>query len=219
MKAGRPNRVSLPLNEAIKHDLVFFNNSVLIQGLALTPAIAGATSLSNAVILSLAIFLLVIPTRVISEFLLTVLSKLPRMRAIVYVTTSAIVYIPAYFILNRLFGAALADVGILLPLLFVDGIVISRAEIPARENFAKSLQNGFFTAFGASLVLLILGSVREILGEGEILNYPLFDGPLLSAAGTVTGGLILTALFAALFQAAAGAYKRERFIVEVSGNE
>lgn len=219
MKAGRPNRVSLPLNEAIKHDLVFFNNPVLIQGLALTPAIAAATTLNNAVIMSLAVFLLVVPTRIISEFLLTLLSKLPRIRAIVYVIVSALVYIPASFVLNRLFGASLADVGILLPLLFVDGIVISRAEIPARESFLKSLQNGIFTALGASIVLIILGAAREILGEGEILGYKLFDGPLLSAASTVAGGLIITALLAALFQAAAGAYKRERFIVEVSENE
>lgn len=219
MKAGRPNRVSLPLNEAIKHDLIFFNNPILIQGLALTPAIAATTSLRNAVIMSLAVFMLVIPTRIISEALLTLLARLPRIRAVVYVVVSAAVYVPASFLLNGLFGTAIADVGILLPLLCVDGLVISRAEIPTRESFLKSLQNGFFTSVGASLVLIVLGAVREILGSGKLYGYPLFESGALGAAGTIAGGLIFTALFAALFQAAAGIYKRERFIVEASDYE
>ncbi len=213
MKPNRQNKVSLPLNEAIKRDLVFFYNPILIQGLALTPAIAATTTLKNSVILSIAIFLIVTPTRLLSELLLSWL-KVPRIRAVVYVMISGIIYIPAFLLLDSLFGTDIVGPGIYLPMLAVDGLVISRFELPTRESAWLALKNGLNTSLGAAIVLLLLGAVREILSLGTIYGVILTENPLLSSAGTIPVGIILVAVFAAAFQCAVGIYKREHFILE-----
>ncbi len=213
MKPNRNSKVALPLNAALKQDLIFFNNPVLIQGLALTPAIAATTTLKNALVLSLALLIIVAPTRVLGEFVLSK-ARLPRMRGLVYSLIAALIYIPAFWCVQTVFGLDAAGPGIYLPMLAIDGLVISRFELPARERPLLALKNGLFTSLGAALVLILLGALRELLGEGRLLGAQLLDKAPLSAAGTVAGGLVFTALLAALFQGGAGIYKRERFILE-----
>ncbi|MEA4911251.1 MAG: Rnf-Nqr domain containing protein [Oscillospiraceae bacterium] len=219
MKPNRQSKVGLPLNAALKHDLVFFNNPILIQGLALTPAIAATTTLKNALILSVALLVLVAPTRVLAETLLR-FAKLPRMRAVVYALIAAVIYIPAYRLVQIAFGYDAAGPGIYLPMLAIDGLVISRFEIPARETPLLALKNGLLTTFGASLVLILLGAARELLAVGTLCGVQILAGAApLPVAGTIAGGFIAAALFAALFQWFAGIYKREHFIMEAEAHD
>ena len=218
MKPNRQSRVGLPLNAALKHDLIFFNNPVLIQGLALTPAIAATTTLKNALILSLALLVLVAPTRVLTETLLHY-AKLPRMRGLIYALVAAAVYIPAYRLIYMTFGYDASGPGIYLPMLAIDGLVISRFELPARETPLLALKNGLLTTLGASLVLLVLGVVRELLGSGTLYDVQILQSAPLPVAGTIAGGFIAAALFAALFQWFAGIYKREHFILEAEAHD
>ncbi|MEA5050716.1 MAG: Rnf-Nqr domain containing protein [Oscillospiraceae bacterium] len=218
MKPNRHSRVGLPLNAALKHDLVFFNNPILIQGLGLTPAIAATTTLKNALVLSLALLIIITPTRVLAESVLRA-AKLPRMRGVVYALISAVVYIPAFSFVSLVLGYDVAGPGIYLPMLAIDGLAISRSEIPAREPVTVALKNGLLTTLGASLVLIVLGIERELLGAGTLLGVQIFPRAPLSVAGTIAGGFIAAAVLAAFFQWCAGIYKRERFVMEVEKHD
>lgn len=208
-------KIILTLDEAMRRDLLFFNNPVLIQGLALTPVIAAAVSLRNGFILSIAAFILIIPTRLIGDLLIGHVAK--NLRTMLYAIVSAVCYIPALYVLGLLFKTDVAGPGIYLPMLIVDGVVLSRSEIPAREGVLRALRNGFFTALGTSFVLILVGTVRELLAKGTVVigkassnAAAASGGGVLSIASTVAGGLILVALLSALVQWSGTAFKRAR---------
>ena len=97
------SRLMLNTEEAQQNDFIFFNNTVLIQGLALTPVIAAATSLKSAVILSIAGAVLIIPTRILGDA--TVGRIKTRLRVIFYAILSAILLVPDMILLSRWFEA------------------------------------------------------------------------------------------------------------------
>ncbi|MDO4566459.1 MAG: Rnf-Nqr domain containing protein [Oscillospiraceae bacterium] len=209
-KSGRFERrgLSLSLEEAARRDLIFLNNPVLVQGLALTPLVVAASTLRNALVLALMGFLLITPVRLLGDILAR---RAPgRMRALVYALISGAVYIPALFVVNLVFGAGAVGAGIYLPVLAVDGIVLSRAEIPLREGPLRALENGLKTSLGYALALLFTGALRGLLGEGRLLGSGVLAAAPLPISSTVAGGFIFAALLAAAVQLAAAAYLKER---------
>lgn len=197
------------LDEAMRRNLIIFNNPVLVQGLALTPVVAATTTLKTAVILSLVAFVLIVPTRFIGE--LTV-GYIPRnLRPMTYAIIAALCYIPALMLAVFLFGTDVAAYGgNFVPMLVVDGIVLSRAEIPVREGAGTALRNGFMTSAGLTVVLLLTGAIRELLSTGKLWGIAVLQAGPLAIAGTVAGGFILISLLAAALQWAEAAYKRAR---------
>lgn len=205
----KTKKVSFTLDEAMRRNLLIFSNPVLVQGLALTPVVAATTSLKSAVILSLIAFVLIVPTRFIGE--LTV-GLVPRnLRPMLYAVIAAGFYVPALLLAVYLFGADVAAYGgNFVPMLVVDGIVLSRAEIPVREGVGQALRNGFLTALGLTIVMIIVGITRELLATGKIWGIEILTAGPLVIAGTVAGGFLLVSLLAAFVQWGGAAYKRLR---------
>lgn len=200
--------LSLSLEEAMRRDLVFVNNPVLAQGLALTPVVAAASTLKNAMALIVMALLLITPVRTLGEALAK--SAPGRLRVIIYALISGVMYIPALLITNAILGAGAVGAGIYLPALVVDGIVLSRSEIPAREGVGTALRNGFKTTLGLAAALIVSGALREALGEGKLLGRVIFASAPLPIEATVAGGFITAALLAALLQWGAALYKNSR---------
>ncbi|MEG2233870.1 MAG: Rnf-Nqr domain containing protein [Oscillospiraceae bacterium] len=208
MKFKKTSSLALPLDAAMRRDLIFFNNPVLMQGLALTPAIAASTTLKNAVVLSLAVLILITPVRVIGDLLYH--SVPSRLRMMTYAIIAAALYIPAALVISMIFGPDAHRPGMFLPLLVVDGVMLSRAEIPSREGVGYAVRNGLMTSVGVSLVLIIVGALRELLGDGKLWENQIFANAPLKIAATVAGGFIIVALLSAAVQAIANRYKRAR---------
>ncbi len=208
MKFKKESSISLPLDEAMRHDLIFLNNPVLIQGLALTPVIAAANTLKNAAVLAVLALIIIVPVRVFGDMLIKVSST--RLRLIEYALISAIIYVPAIILVNMLFGSAALGAGMYLPLFVVDGIVLSRAEIQSKEGVARAAYNGLMTTLGYSAVLLFVGALRELLSLGTLWGEKLLERAPLPIESSIAGGMITVALLSAALQWAASAYKRER---------
>lgn len=69
------------------------------------------------------------------------------------------------------------NLGIFIPLIVVNCIVLGRAEAYASKNsIFASLIDGFGIGLGFSFALFLLGSVRELLGNGSILGYKFIQG-------------------------------------------
>ena len=203
---GKKAKATLTLDEAMRYNLILFNNPVLIQGLALTPVVAAAISLQVACILSFMAFVLIIPTRVAGDLLIGYVAK--NLRPMVYALISSLCFIPALMLAELIFGQAVRGPENYLILLVADGIVLSRSEIPAREGIGKALANGFLTSLGFSVVLCLVGSLRELLSSGKIWGYSLFEVVHIPVASSVAGGLIIVALLSALLQWLGTLYKR-----------
>ncbi|MDE6143280.1 MAG: electron transport complex subunit RsxE, partial [Muribaculaceae bacterium] len=97
------------------------------------------------------------------------------------------VRIPAYIVVIATFVTALqlvvnawlpslnSSLGIFIPLIVVNCILLGRAEAFAGKNgLLPSLLDGIGTGIGFSIALVLLGGVREILGTGAIFGFHIF---------------------------------------------
>ncbi len=200
------SRLMLNTEEAQQNDFLFFNNTVLMQGLALTPVIAAATTLENAVILAIAGAVLIIPTRILGD--VTVGRIKTRLRIIFYTVLSALIMVPDMIILSRWFKGSFVSVGLYVPLLFVDGAVTWRASVAQREGTRHVFRNAVSTALGYAFAICLTGTVREILGKGTVWGVQIFGKAPFSVASMVPGGFLITAVIAAGWQGITRFFKK-----------
>ncbi|MCL2539790.1 MAG: hypothetical protein FWE66_05570, partial [Oscillospiraceae bacterium] len=173
-------RLILSTEERLRKELIFINNPVLVEGLALAPVIGAAVSARNAAMMALMILTLLIPTRFLGNFLIGFVPQ--RLRAMICAFMACGCYIPGHILLASLFGVRVASLGIYLPMLVVDSIIITRTEIPQRESIADSFINGIRTSFGFAFAVLLVGAVRELAGLGRIWGIEVLSSPPLPIA-------------------------------------
>ncbi|ENU1225726.1 MULTISPECIES: electron transport complex subunit E [Providencia] len=146
------------------------NNSALVQLLGLCPLLAVSSTATNALGLGLATTLVLVCTNVtVSALRRWVPSEI---RIPIYVMIIASVVSAVQMLINAYAFGLYESLGIFIPLIVTNCIVIGRAEAYASRNpVGLSALDGFAMGLGATATLLVLGSIREILGNGT-----LFDG-------------------------------------------
>lgn len=196
------------LAKRVKRDRLFLNNPVVMQGLGLAPLVVAASSLKNAVILAVAVLLLLTPTRVIAAFLSRF--SVFRFRGLTYALTAGAVYVGVWFLVWAMFPAAdVALVGIYLPLLVADPIVLKRYERPQRERIKTAVQKGLITSVGYVLAMLLTAAVRELLGSGCLYGHQVLPFSVLPMAQLPMGGFLVLALVIAAWRSLAIAVRRQ----------
>lgn len=195
--------------ERIAHkDRMFLNNPVIMQGLGLAPIVVAATTMKSAVILSMAVLLLLMPTRVVAAFL----SRYSyfRFRGLTYSLTAATLYIGVYFILTTLYPSAdIANVGLYLPLLVVDPIIIKRYERPQKERLSTAVRKGLLTSCGYIMIILIVGALRELLAYGTLYGMPVLQHALLPLLKLPFGGFILLGILIGIWRSGVNYIKKK----------
>ena len=151
-------------------DGVWKNNSALVQLLGLCPLLAVSNSVTNALGLGLAtMFVLIATNTTISLFRKVIPNDI---RIPIYVMIIATVVTAVQLLMNAFAHSVYQSLGIFIPLIVTNCIVIGRAEAYAsKNNVAQSAFDGFAMGLGATLSLVVLGALRELLGQGT-----LFDG-------------------------------------------
>ncbi len=148
---------------------VWKQNPSMVQVLGMCPVLAISTNITNALGLGLATALVmafsnagvslvrnhVTPDTRIPVFILIIAS----MVTIIDMTMNAFVH-PLYLVL-----------GIFIPLIVTNCIVLARTEVFASKNtLLPSMLDGFMMGIGVTLVLVILGAIRELAGKGTLLS-------------------------------------------------
>jgi electron transport complex protein RnfE len=202
-------------NQFFHHDRVFINNPVVTLGMGLAPLVVMATNGKNALMLAVAVTLLLTPTRVLGSLLLGRVRKLLA-RGIGYCAIAAMVYIAVYQILSRLFGTDLLSLGIYLPMLCMEPLIIYRSGSKP-ETPRRALSKGLRVTCGYVLVLLVLGCLREILAYGTLFGNVLNDTGILPMASMPAGGFITLGVLCAAWRACVRRYKK--FLVTEAHNQ
>ncbi len=187
-----------------KNDRVFLNNPVVMSGLGLAPLVVAATSGYNALILSVAVLLMLTPTRILGS----IVSRWMKFRALAYCLSSAVIYMGTYVLLRQWFDVRVVALGIYLPLLVVEPIIIKRYERSTPEKWTTALRKGLFTTAGYILVILITGILREFLGGGSVFEYQLMNTPIFPLANLTSGGFIILALLCAFWRGIVNVVKK-----------
>lgn len=198
------------LYQNIHDDHLWLNNPVMVRGLGLAPIVAMASDGNRAMMLCVTAILLLTTTRVLAVAVCHLTGN--RFRAMVYAYSAAIVYVPAYLILYQLFGTDLTLLGIYLPMMVVEPVIIKRMEATELETIGEAFRRGINNTIGVCVAILLVGMLRELLGVGTVFDHTVLAFAPLPLVSQPAGGFLLLGILAALWTAVGGAYvhyKRE----------
>ncbi|CAI0820803.1 Electron transport complex protein rnfE [Serratia rubidaea] len=146
------------------------NNSALVQLLGLCPLLAVTSTATNALGLGLATTLVLM----ITNGSISALRRLvpSEVRIPIYVMIIAAAVSIVQMLINAYAFGLYQSLGIFIPLIVTNCIVVGRAEaVAARKPVNLALIDGLFIGLGATGAMFVLGSMRELIGNGT-----LFDG-------------------------------------------
>ncbi|MGX2987488.1 electron transport complex subunit E [Ursidibacter sp. B-7004-1] len=149
---------------------VWSNNGALVQLLGLCPLLAVSNNVTNALGLGLATLLVL----VITNSCVSIFRKVTPhdIRIPIYVMIIATAVTAIQLLMNAFAYPVYQSLGIFIPLIVTNCIVIGRAEaFASKNNLIHSAFDGFSMGIGMTLSLVLLGALREIIGNGT-----LFDG-------------------------------------------
>jgi len=177
---------------------IFAENPVFRLALSLCPAVAVTTTVMNGLILGVAVLLV----QVLSSATVSLAHALihPRVRIPVYTIIIA-VWVSAIDMLLAAFVPALyAQVGLYVKLIVAFAIIISRLEVFAsRYPLIPSLWDAFGMGLGFLLALVVIGAMRELLGNGSLLGFALAPQKPLLFFALPAGGFFSIALLMGFF--------------------
>lgn len=145
------------------------NNSALVQLLGLCPLLAVTSTATNALGLGLATTLvLTITNSAISASRRWVPSEI---RIPIYVMIIASVVSCVQMLINAYAYGLYQSLGIFIPLIVTNCIVVGRAEtVASKSSIPLAALDGFAIGMGATCAMVVLGSMREIIGNGTLFN-------------------------------------------------
>ena len=186
---------------------ILLDNPVFMQTIGLCPALATTTSLSNAVGMGVAATVVLICSNVVISLLRKFIPDKIRIAAFISIIATFVTLIQ--MLLNAYIPSLAASLGLFLPLIVVNCIILGRAEAYASKNkVLPSALDGVCMGLGFTFALVLMGFFRELLGAGTIaagiisekgIQIPgLVDNPatmmILPAGGFLMMGFILAAI-------------------------
>ena len=148
-------------------------NPVFVMLLGMCPVLAVTNSVMNAIAMGLATTFVL----VCSSTLVSVLRKLisREVRIATYIVIIATFVTMVDYTIQAISLDLYNALGAFIQLIVVNCIILGRAEAYAsKHTVSKSIVNGLGMGTGFTIALLCLGSVRELLGAGTLLGYPVF---------------------------------------------
>ena len=149
---------------------LFDNNPTLVQLLGMCPTLAVTTSLKNAVGMGAAATAVLICSNAIISLCRKFIPRQVRIAAYIVIisgfVTAVELLMKAYFF--ELYGA----LGLFIPLIVVNCIILARAEAFASKNpVLPSVLDGFSMGLGFTLALCVIAFFRELLGSGTLFGF------------------------------------------------
>lgn len=152
-------------------DGIVKNNPVLVLAIGLCPTLAVSTSAFNALGMGAAvIFVLTFSNLIVSAFRKVIPDNLRIPIFIIVIST--FVTIVDYVMKAYLPGLS-KNLGVFVPLIVVNCIILGRAEgFAYKNNVGKAIIDGLGSGIGFTLAIFIMGTIREILGQGTWMSIP-----------------------------------------------
>ena len=176
----------------------FKENPTFVLLLGMCPTLATTTSAINGLSMGLAtLFVLVLSNIVISAIAPVVPDKV---HIPVYIVVIATFVTILQFAMQAYTPDMYKTLGLFIPLIVVNCIVLGRAEAFASKNgIVDSALDGLGIGFGFTMALTVLGMVREILGSGSVFGWKFISGDGLLVFIMAPGACIALGYLMVLF--------------------
>ncbi|KGN74696.1 electron transporter RsxE [Porphyromonas gulae] len=160
--------LSIITNGIIKENPTF----VLLLGMC--PTLATTTSAINGMSMGLATMFVLICSNMVVSLVKNLIPDMVRIPAFIVIIAGFVT------ILQMLIKAYMPDLdkslGIFIPLIVVNCIVLGRAEaVASKKGLLHSMFDGIGIGLGFTLSLTVLGIVRELLGSGKLFDFAVFN--------------------------------------------
>jgi electron transport complex protein RnfE len=153
------------------------NNPAIVQLLGLCPLLAVTGTVVNAIGLGLATIMVLVISNTSVSLIRGVVSDAVRLPTFVMIIAAAVTCIE---LLMQAFTYELFQIlGIFLPLITTNCVILGRADgFAAKNSLAPAMYDGLIMGVGFTVVLVILGGMRELSGTGALFaNMDLLFGP------------------------------------------
>lgn len=159
-------------------DGLWHNNPGLVQLLGLCPLLAVSSSVVNALGLGVATILVLVCSNVSVSLIRNAITPAVRLPAFVMIIASATTCIE--LLMQAYTYELFLTLGIFIPLIVTNCIILGRADgFAAKNPIIPSAVDGFMMGLGFALVLLALGMLRELVGQGTLFaDMHLLLGPI-----------------------------------------
>ncbi len=182
------------LLKTVKNGIVD-ENPTFVQLIGMCPTLAVTTSLANGIGMGLSATVVLVLSNVVISLLRKLIPSKVRIAAYVAIIATFVTVID---LMLQAFVPSLSEsLGIFIPLIVVNCIILARAEAFASKNgVIKSAADGLGMGLGFTIALSLISAIREILGAGTILGFSVgISTPatvmILPPGGFLTLGLIL----------------------------
>lgn len=185
--------LSVFLNGLIKE------NPTFVQLLGMCPTLAVTTSLKNGIGMGLSATAVLIASNIIISALRKIIPQKVRIAAYIVIIAAFVTIIQ--MCLEAFLPELSSSLGIFIPLIVVNCIILARAEaFASKNNVFLSAIDGLGMGLGFTAALSLISSVREFFGAGTIFDIPIY-GTVIQPAAIIRlapGGFIVLGLLVAL---------------------
>ncbi len=160
-------------------------NPVLILLLGLCPTLGVTTSAENGLGMGLATTFVLVMSNLVISLVKNLIPDKVRIPSFIVIIASFVTIVQ--LVMEGYFSALYESLGLFIPLIVVNCIVLGRAEAFASKNSVfSSLIDGLGMGLGFAFALTVLGGIREILGSGAIFGFNLGFYPLDKDGNPIT---------------------------------
>ena len=171
--------------ERLKNGLID-ENPIFVLMLGMCPTLAVTTSAMNSIGMGLSTTAVLVMSNMLISMLRKIIPDSVRMPAFIVVVASFVTIVD--FLMEGYTSSLCDSLGIYIPLIVVNCIILGRAESYASKNpVLPSIFDGLGMGLGFTVGLLAIGAVREIIGAGQIFGkqiLPLADSTVGKAGYT-----------------------------------
>lgn len=186
------NKLQLITKGILKENPTF----VLILGMC--PTLATTTSAINGMGMGAATMAVLIMSNIVISLIKNLIPDKVRIPAFIVVIASFVTVIQ--LLMQAYLPAMYKSLGIFIPLIVVNCIILGRAEAFASKNNAlDSALDGLGIGLGFTLSLTLIGAVRELLGSGAIFGQSLVSGDGMLVFVLAPGGFLVLGYLMVLF--------------------
>ena len=150
-------------------------NPTFVMMLGMCPTLAVTTSAINGIGMGLSTTVVLIFSNLLISMLRKIIPDSVRMPAFIVVVATLVTVVQ--FLLEGFVPSLYASLGVYIPLIVVNCIILGRAEAYASKNGpVSSLFDGIGMGLGFTVGLTSIGIVRELIGSGKIFGMTVFNG-------------------------------------------
>ncbi len=164
-------------------------NPVFVLFLGLCPVLGVTTSAINGLGMGLATTFVLVMSNLVVSIIKSLIPDKVRIPSFILIIASFVTIVE--LVMQAYMPGLFDALGLFIPLIVVNCLVLGRAEaFASKNNIGSSLIDGLGMGLGFAFALTLLGGVRELLGSGAIFGFNLIEGDLMLAFILAPGAFI-----------------------------